>query len=359
MVNLHGHISLRLTRRGISESKVRLPEPPPDPNKLLSEEQVEEKAQQLVDWWRGKSNVFCITGAGLSTESGIPDYRGHEGSYHRGHKPVIHQQYMESEYQRQRYWGRSMIGWSKFSDAKPNKGHVALANLERIGCLGVSMEDQPSFYRPEDEDEFYFSSGQPRKLAIMTQNVDYLHEQAGSKAVLHLHGRGHIVKCMNCGRRQDRTEFTNELKTMNEQWLEDAIRGYEESDLRADGDAVVKDVDYANVHIPNCAHCNKGFWKTDVVFFGDAVPKHRVNICQEAVENADGILVVGSSLAVHSAFRHVRIANEKGIPIAILNVGETRAEVEGLDNILKIEAPAGTTLELCYKEFMEKEFHEH
>lgn len=120
MVNLHGHIAIRLTRRGTSESKIRLPEPPPDPNKLLSAEQVEEKAQQLVDWWRGKSNVFCITGAGLSTESGIPDYRGHEGSYHRGHKPMIHQQYMESAYQRQRYWGRSMIGWSKFSDAKPN-----------------------------------------------------------------------------------------------------------------------------------------------------------------------------------------------------------------------------------------------
>lgn len=121
MVNFHGHISLRLSaRRGISESKIQLSEPPPDPNKLLNLQQLEEKAQLLIDWWRGKSNVFCITGAGLSTESGIPDYRGHEGSYHRGHKPVIHQQYMESEYQRQRYWGRSMIGWSKFNDAKPN-----------------------------------------------------------------------------------------------------------------------------------------------------------------------------------------------------------------------------------------------
>ena len=227
-----------------------------------------------------------------------------------------------------------------------------MATLERIGYLGVTMEDQPSFYRPEDEDEFYSSSGQ-RKLAIMTQNVDYLHEQAGSKAVVHLHGRGNRVRCMNCGRRQDRTEFTDELKSMNQQWMQDALKGYEQSDLRADGDAVVKDVDYGHVHIPKCRYCNEGFLKTDVVFFGDSVPKHRVNICQEAVDASDGILVVGSSLAVHSAFRHIRTAQEKGIPVAILNVGETRAEAEGLDNILKIEAPAGTTLEMCATEFME------
>jgi NAD-dependent deacetylase sirtuin 4 len=124
--------------------------------------------------------------------------------------------------------------------------------------------------------------------------------------------------------------------------------------MRPDGDAQVKkETDYNHVHVPNCPHCKTGFLKPDVVFFGDTVPKHRVALCQEAVEMADGILVVGSSLAVHSAYRHIRAASAKGTPVAILNVGETRAEKEGLEHILKIEAPAGDTLELCLKQFAE------
>jgi NAD-dependent deacetylase sirtuin 4 len=122
-------------------------------------------------------------------------------------------------------------------------------------------------------------------------------------------------------------------------------------DMRPDGDAFVKEMNYDHVHVPNCPHCNNGFFKTDVVFFGDTVPKHRVSLCEEAVKAADAVLVVGSSLAVHSAYRHIRAASSMGIPTAIVNVGETRAEAEGLDHILKVEAPAGDTLSFCAESF--------
>ena len=210
--------------------------------------------------------------------------------------------------------------------------------------LGVVLEDRPEFYEEDDDYEFLFSSGQ-QKVAIVSQNVDSLHQRAGSKGVIQLHGGGNVVKCMNCGKRQDRGDFQTELERVNKDWLSNARREFDTSDgMRPDGDALVKEVDYNQVEVPGCPHCNMGFFKPDVVFFGDTVPKHRAALCRESVEAADGILVVGSSLAVHSAYRHVRAASEKGTPIAILNVGETRAEVERLPNALKIEAPAGDTL---------------
>lgn len=230
-------------------------------------------------------------------------------------------------------------------------GHSALATLEKIGRIGVTLEDRQSFYEPEDEFEYNFGSGL-RKLAIVTQNVDSLHQRAGSKHVVQLHGGGNLVKCMNCGKRQERNEYHSELESANQGWLSEALRGYEvTSDMRPDGDALVKEMDYKNVHVPNCPFCKSGFFKPDVVFFGDTVPKHRVKLCEEAVKGADGVLVVGSSLAVHSAYRHVRAASLSGIPIAVVNVGETRAEAEELDHILKVEAPAGDTLALCTEAF--------
>ena len=249
--------------------------------------------------------------------------------------------------------------WSSFILLQ--KGHFALASLEQMGRLGVTFEDRPEFYEAEEQDEFNFSSGQQR-LAIVTQNVDSLHQRAGSKHVIQLHGGGSLVKCMSCGRKRSRNEFTLEMKELNVDWLAEATRAatdlqqQQESSsttLRPDGDAQIntRKVDYNDVHVQSCPHCSVGFLKPDVVFFGDTVPKHRVALCQHAVQAADGILVVGSSLAVHSAFRHVREASRMGIPIAILNVGETRAEVEGLDHITKIEAPAGDVLEACANQF--------
>lgn len=155
--------------------------------------------------------------------------------------------------------------------------------------------------------------------------------------------------------RSQRNEFHRHLEQQNRDWLNAAKDGYEETtEMRPDGDALVKNIEYNEVHVPNCPHCREGFLKPDVVFFGDTVPKNRVALCQSAVENADGILVVGTSLAVHSAFRHIRSANSQGTPIAILNVGETRAEAEGLDNLLKVEAPASDTLNFCVEKLMDR-----
>ena len=220
--------------------------------------------------------------------------------------------------------------------------------MERRGYLGITLKDQPQFYEPEEINNFYMRSPGQQRVSIVTQNVDSLHQRAGSKDVLQLHGAGYMVKCMNCGKKRHRSDFTAELERLNEEWVLEARKGYEKSsDVRPDGDALLKQVDYTHVHVPNCEHCKTGFFKTDVVFFGDAVPKNRVALCEEAVKNADGVLVIGSSLAVHSAFRHVQAAHRRGIPIAILNVGETRAEAEKLDNLLKIEAPIGDTLTMC------------
>ena len=324
---------------------------PADPRSVISSPlHLEEKALQLADWLSSHKKVFCLTGAGLSTDSGIPDYRGHKGSYHVGHKPVLHQQFIENVQQRKRYWGRSMVGWKKFDRAEPNSGHYSLAALEKMGFLGVNMEDQQDYYDDFEKDEFLFSSGQ-RRLTILTQNVDSLHDRAGSKDVLALHGGNRDVRCMNCGHRMLRNDYQDHLAQVNSEWLDEHLLRQEDMEatpkMRPDGDAELKQANYGNVHLPDCPKCGNGFFKPDVVFFGDSVPKHRVAICQQAVQNCDGILVVGSSLAVHSAFRHIRTASQKGASVAILNVGETRAEAEGLDNLVKIEAPIGDTLEQC------------
>jgi len=343
MVTLHGHTSLTPSFRMRHTQIIHeVDDRPPDPQSLLSPDQLQEQVERLVDWWQDKNRVLCMTGAGLSTESGIPDYRGSEGSYHRGHKPMVHDQFMKSEYQRKRYWGRGMVGWKSFHETSPNAGHLALADLERMGRLGVSFEDQADFYDDCDNDlEWTFSSGQ-RRVAVITQNVDMLHRRAGSKHLIELHGRTDQLKCMECGSARHRDCFHEELTTLNKDWLVAALEKTEEDAMRPDGDANVQTDDYQTIQIPPCKECG-GFMKPDVVFFGDTVPKTRVAQCRAAVDNADGILVVGSSLAVHSAYRHIRAANQKGIPIAVLNVGETRAEKEGLD-VLKIEAPAGSTL---------------
>jgi NAD-dependent deacetylase sirtuin 4 len=154
---------------------------------------------------------------------------------------------------------------------------------------------------------------------------------------------------MQCGAQRDRKDFHNELEELNREWLEQALAEQDETSARPDGDAHVASENYSAIVVPACTHCG-GFLKPDVVFFGDSVPKHRVERCLAALDAADGLLCVGSSLAVHSAYRFVRTAHNKGIPIAILNVGETRAETEGLD-VLKIEAPAGPTLAACAAHF--------
>jgi len=350
MVNLHGlsHVNIRrFAAAGRAVPRQRLHEAaerPPDPQTLLTPFQLESKISDLVDWFEGKKNVLVITGAGLSTESGIPDYRGSNGSYHRGHKPMIHDQFISSASQRQRYWGRGLVGWKDFDSRKPNKGHMALSSMEMLGLIGVDFEDKQDFYA-KGERENVKASYDYQKVSILTQNVDSLHQRAGSKHVTELHGRTDELKCMSCGARQSRHDFHNALKNLNSEWIEAALSERKDEDMRADGDAHTN-ADYSQLIVPSCQACGTGFLKPDVVFFGDTVPKHRVERCRAAVSAADGLLCVGTSLAVHSAFRFVKQADSTGTPIAILNVGETRAEAEGID-VLKVEAPIGDTLVGC------------
>jgi NAD-dependent deacetylase sirtuin 4 len=343
MVCLHGHTtpSFRLRRQngGIHHAAER----PPDPNNLLTEAQQEEQINRLIEWWQDKDQVLCITGAGVSTESGIPDYRGHGGSYHKGHKPMVHDQFMSSEKNRQRYWGRGMVGWRSFDQKHPAAGHTAISALEQMGRLGVAFSDKAEFYNDVRDvmDGVHKYAGQ-RQLSLITQNVDTLHRRAGSQHLIELHGRTDRLKCMQCGTYRDRKCFHTDLETLNSDWLAQALQQTTHGDMRPDGDAAVQTENYDPIQIPPCTSCG-GFLKPDVVFFGDSVPVHRVEQCRSAVEHSDGLLVVGSSLAVHSAFKHVRAACQQGIPVCILNVGQTRAETEGLD-VLKIEAPIGSTL---------------
>lgn len=347
---------------------------PPCPKSL--ESRLEDSVDSLYQWFQGKSNILCLTGAGISTDSGIPDYRGHNGSYHKGHKPMIHDEFMKSHRMRQRYWGRAMVGWRDFVQATPNEGHIALAKLESMGKIGVTFEDSMEYYKPNCEESglnWAFSAGY-RKMTIITQNVDGLHIKAGGRRnhVTELHGRNDRLVCMNCGAYRCRHDFHNELDLLNANWLQEqqqqvlavsnyTNKGLPNNKLRPDGDAFLPQQDFQTIQVPPCTDCSNnsnhdaqsqhpGFFKPDVVFFGDSVPKHRVNRCYAAVDASDGLLCIGSSLAVHSAYRFVQRAATKGIPIAILNVGETRAELSGLD-VLKVEAPAGPSLEALVAKF--------
>lgn len=224
-----------------------------------------------------------------------------------------------------------------------------------MGCIGVEFDDKP-IYHSESEDEdammrWAFTDGS-QKMSIITQNVDGLHRKAGSKFLTELHGRNDRLKCMACGSFHSRHEFHDSLHEMNVKWVEEvkgntitngSTKKNGKEELRPDGDAYIAKETYDDIEIPACYSCGDGFYKPDVVFFGDSVPKHRVERCYGAVDAADGLLCIGSSLAVHSAYRFVQHAAKQGIPIAILNVGETRAEVNGLD-VLKVEAPASQTL---------------
>jgi NAD-dependent SIR2 family protein deacetylase len=292
MVHLHGHqppllkfpntatsLKAATTNSRMSASMHQAGERPPDPNGLLTTDEHSKEVQKLLDWWQDKAQVVCLTGAGCSTDSGIPDYRGHQGSYHRGHKPMIHDQFMKHASQRRRYWGRAMVGWRDFYKTLPNAAHYALADLENMGKLGVTFEDQAAFDEQQGEDDdlldysWAFSSGsqERRRLAVFSQNVDALHRRAGSKNLVELHGRLDIVKCTQCGSTEDRSFFQNQLEELNREWLEAAVAALTTSSqdsIRPDGDTALNLESYEDVKVPSCTLCN-GFVKPDVVFFGD------------------------------------------------------------------------------------------
>jgi NAD-dependent SIR2 family protein deacetylase len=259
----------------------------------------------LADFVSGHQRLFVLTGAGCSTDSGIPDYRDAKGEWKRT-PPVTYQAFVGELATRQRYWARSLIGWRRFGRAQPNAAHHALARLEQQGKLSL----------------------------LLTQNVDRLHQAAGNQNVIDLHGRMDVIRCLACERRQSREAFQGELLHMNSAW----------ADLDAadapDGDADLEAEDFSNFEIPACHHCG-GLLKPDVVFFGENVPRDRVDAGMQALHDADAVLVVGSSLMVFSGYRFVHAAARIGKPIAAVNIGHTRADAL---LTLKIQQPCAQAL---------------
>lgn len=260
----------------------------------------------LQDFVTGHRRLFVLTGAGCSTESGIPDYRDAKGEWKR-QKPVEFQPFMRDPVTRQRYWARSLIGWRSFGRAAPNAAHRALVALERAGRLGL----------------------------LVTQNVDGLHQQAGSRKVVDLHGRLDRVVCMSCHARWRRTAWQSHLEKCNAGWSE------LDAPAAPDGDADLEAADFSTFEVPPCPLCG-GVVKPDVVFFGENVPRWRHAQAMAALGSADAMLVVGSSLMVFSGYRYALAAARQGKPIAAVNLGRTRA-----DHLLslKVEAPVGTALD--------------
>ena len=259
----------------------------------------------LQDFLDRHERLFILTGAGCSTRSGIPDYRDAEGQWKRAH-PVTYQAFMGDEKTRRRYWARSLIGWRLVRQAEPNDAHRALAELEAAG----------------------------RSELLLTQNVDRLHQAAGSERVIDLHGRIDLVRCMDCEQRSPRVELQDELGRLNPDWLDlDATEA-------PDGDADLERADFSSFVIPPCRRCG-GVLKPDVVFFGENVPRDRVDAAFGHLDKADGMLIVGSSLMVYSGFRFVERAASLGKPLAAVNLGRTRADAL---LTLKTEEPCESAL---------------
>jgi NAD-dependent SIR2 family protein deacetylase len=254
-----------------------------------------------VDLLRGRT-VAVLTGAGVSTDSGIPDYRG-EGAPAR--TPMTFQQFLTDVDYRKRYWAGSHLGWRRFDSAQPNAGHRALAQLEAAGVVD----------------------------GVITQNVDGLHVRAGSRHVVDLHGSMDRVRCLRCGQLYARESIAARL-TRDNPWLEVP----ESVVLSPDGDVAIADVDAFT--IPDCSVCG-GVLKPDVVFFGEFVPKDTFEEARALVRRADALLIAGSSLVVNSGIRLLEQAARRRLPIVIVNRGQTKGDLRAT---LKIDAGTTETL---------------
>jgi NAD-dependent SIR2 family protein deacetylase len=270
----------------------------------------------LIEVLRG-GGVVVLSGAGLSTESGIPDYRGPSGRA-RAVRPMTYQAFTGSEQARQRYWARSHLGWRHVTGATPNAGHHAVAQLQRRGLV----------------------------TGIITQNVDGLHQAAGrstAAAVTELHGSLHRVVCLSCWQRTPRAELDERLRAANPDW--EFARGVILPPGHEDGLAVNPDGDVAleetaGFTVVDCLACG-GVLKPDVVFFGENVPRARVDSCYAQVSGASSLVVLGSSLTVMSGLRYVRHAASRGIPVVIVNQGQTRGDDLAT---ARLDAPLGRVL---------------
>ncbi|MCV7173220.1 NAD-dependent protein deacetylase [Mycobacterium manitobense] len=248
------------------------------------------ESPELVALLRGR-RVAVLTGAGMSTDSGIPDYRGPDSP---PSNPMTIRQFTGDPVFRQRYWARNHVGWRHMAATLPNAGHRALAALERAGVVS----------------------------GLITQNVDLLHTKAGSRHVIDLHGTYARVVCLDCGHTMSRAALADLLEAANPGFLEraEAVGGIA---VAPDADAVVGDT--SSFRIIDCQRCG-GMLKPDIVYFGESVPKERVDRAYAVVDAADVLLVAGSSLTVFSGYRFVRHAAARGMPVAILNRGPTRGD---------------------------------
>ena len=249
-------------------------------------------------------DAVILSGAGLSTESGIPDYRGPSGQQRRG-QPMTYQTFTGSPEARQRYWARSHLGWRHITGASPNSGHFAVAELAARGHIS----------------------------GIITQNVDGLHQAAGASDVTELHGSLHRVTCLSCWQRTPRTALHERPAAANSDWE----RGNDVT-VNPDGDVALEDT--AGFVVVDCEACG-GVLKPDVVFFGESVPRPRVDACFSQVSAASSLIVLGSSLTVFSGLRYVRHAVKLGIPVVIVNQGPTRGDPLAS---VRLDAPLGGTL---------------
>jgi NAD-dependent SIR2 family protein deacetylase len=261
-------------------------------------------ATQLVDLVAG-GGVMILSGAGLSTESGIPDYRGPTGALRKA-LPMTYQLFISDPAARQRYWARSQLGWRHIVAASPNAGHRSVAALEAAGLLS----------------------------GIVTQNVDGLHQAGGASSVVELHGNLERVVCLSCRQRSSRVDLDARLRRANRDWEAHA------STVNPDGDVAIDDAVIASFRVVDCEGCG-GVLKPDVVFFGENVPPDKVACCYELVERSRALLVLGSSLSVMSGLRFVRRAAALGVPVAIVNQGWTRGDEYAA---IRLHAALGTTL---------------
>ena len=253
-----------------------------------------------------RGDVVVLSGAGISTESGIPDYRGPTGAQLRRHAPMTYQLFVGDPVARRRYWARSHVGWQLMRTARPNAGHAVVAELEGRGLV----------------------------LGTITQNVDGLHQAAGARSVIDLHGRLDRVLCLACGRAESRAHVRERLDAANSSWRASIIA------VNPDGDVDLPDDQLDGFTLVDCEGCG-GVLKPDVVYFGENVPPERVQAAYELVDRAASLLVLGTSLTVFSGRRFVLRAARAGIPVAIVNEGPTRGDEHAA---LKLETPIGPTL---------------
>ncbi|KAG0047454.1 NAD-dependent protein lipoamidase sirtuin-4 [Gryganskiella cystojenkinii] len=314
-----------------------------------------DPVRDLVDFFRqGRPNITLLTGAGVSTDSNVPDYRGPTGTYtlNPGYQPIFYQNFVNSDESRRRYWARSFLGVLNMMQTSPNPTHYACSALQSPAvpptCApvpGPSISGSVSVLVPGSVNSLS-ADQKPYVGTLITQNVDGLHQKAGAKDVIELHGTLHRVKCLNCGHEEDRSDFQETLAALNPEWdlmVKSQSSSTLYSRMNADGDVELKTVeqqakekeqtkasfatlDYRSFQYPSCPCCGTGIYKPSVVFFGENIPTMTKERASEAVLGSNGLLVIGTSLATYSAFRLVKLAKEAGVPVAMVNLGRSRGD---------------------------------